>query len=64
MSAGAPARAPPPSTVEVAGYGNTGGGGGGGGSAGWQVHYNESGKPYYFHPPSGRTQWEPPPGFR
>jgi hypothetical protein len=34
------------------------------GRGAWQVHYNEQGSAFYHHAASGRTQWEPPPGFR
>lgn len=53
--------------VQVAGYGggggDSGGSGYGGSQTGWQVHYNETGRAFYFDPRSGRTQWDPPPGF-
>ena len=68
-------RMPAPSTmVEIAGYTSPptsyGGGGGGYGSSapmasstGWQVHYNEAGRAFYYDPRTGRTQWDPPSGF-
>ena len=47
-----PGRAAP--AVEVAGYGGSGGGGG------WERHYTEGGRAYFYHAASGRTQWEAP----
>ncbi|KAG2486518.1 hypothetical protein HYH03_014820 [Edaphochlamys debaryana] len=32
-------------------------------AGGWQVHYTGEGRPYYFNPATGVTQWEPPAGF-
>jgi hypothetical protein len=52
--------------VQVAGYGGGSGGdsGGHGGShTGFQVHYDQTGRAFYFDPRTGRTQWDPPPGF-
>ena len=51
--------------VQVAGYGGgSGNGGGQGGSqTGFQVHYDATGRAFYHDTRTGRTQWDPPPGF-
>jgi hypothetical protein len=29
----------------------------------WQVHYTAEGRPYYYSPGTGVTQWDAPPGM-
>jgi far upstream element-binding protein len=47
------------------GYGGAAGGAPAGapGGAQWQELHDDQGRPYYYNPATGVTQWEKPPGM-
>jgi len=53
----------PAPVVQIAGYDGGYSGPPSGSATGWEVHYNETGRAFYYDPRTGRTQWDPPAGF-